>query len=314
MGVLINGNGNARIYAGQDADWFASLAGNVTCRTSVGNKMVASAVDASTIGVSDGVIITKEGRRIQLDAGLVDLFEIPTGSVGVTNYYIIGYHLFTGTDGIQEAETFVRLMSSSSETITEDTFRGGASDVYVSVARVQQVGVNLGTITALLPELSTLNSIAADLGDKSAASAVTGNTAFDKINQINSDLTELLPHVLWTNPDDTQDFAGTNLTIQGLSTYKYIEVEYRNGTASSYGTFVNKFKVELDKSVYINHIGFIKNSPYRIVDDTREIYFAGATLLSIMNNHRNTFAVAQGTITEADYNTGNIPVKIIGYK
>lgn len=202
MGVLINGNGNARIYAGQDADWFASIAGNVTCRTSVGNKMAAAAVDASTIGVSDGVIITKEGRRIQLDAGLVDLFEIPTGSAGVTNYYIIGYHLFTGTDGTQEAETFVRLMSSSSETITEDTFRGGASDVYVSVARVQQVGVNLGTITPLLPELST-------------------------INQINNDLAKTCK-LLWTNENPSDDFEGQSVYVN-MTNYKGAIIEFVDG-------------------------------------------------------------------------------------
>lgn len=163
MAILVNGNGNARVYAAQDADLIASITGNQTVRTSVGNKMAATAADASTISVADGVILTKEGRRIQLDAGQTDLFTIPTGSAGVTNYYIIGYKLTTNSDNVQVAETFVQLMASSTDTIPEGTFRGGDSEVYVSVARVEQDGVNLGTITALLPELETISELNNDL-------------------------------------------------------------------------------------------------------------------------------------------------------
>jgi hypothetical protein len=166
MATLINGNGNPRIYAAQDADLIAALAGDITGIAQIGNKFAATAVDANTISVADGVIVTKEGRRIQLDAGSTDMFVIPTGTTGVTNYYIIGYKLTTQSDDSQIAETFVQLMSSSSETITEDTFREGATDVYVSLYRVQQNGVNLGTITGLLPELTNISELKSDLADK----------------------------------------------------------------------------------------------------------------------------------------------------
>lgn len=165
MATLINGNGNPRIYAAQDADLIAALAGDITGIAQIGNKFAATAVDANTISVADGVIVTKEGRRIQLDAGSTDMFVIPTGTTGVTNYYIIGYKLTTQSDDSQIAETFVQLMSSSSETITEDTFREGATDVYVSLYRVQQNGVNLGTITGLLPELTNISELKSDLAD-----------------------------------------------------------------------------------------------------------------------------------------------------
>lgn len=166
MATLINGNGNPRIYAAQDADLIAALAGDITGIAQIGNKFAATAVDANTISVADGVIVTKEGRRIQLDAGSTDMFVIPTGTTGVTNYYIIGYKLATQSDDSQIAETFVQLMSSSSETITEDTFRSGATDVYVSLYRVQQNGVNLGTITGLLPELMNISELNSDLNGK----------------------------------------------------------------------------------------------------------------------------------------------------
>lgn len=163
MAVLINGNGNRAIYAAQDADLIASLAGNVTCIANVGNKYAATIEDANTIGLADGVIITKEGRRIQLDAGNVDLFAIPTGSSGVTNYYIIGYKLVQQADSSQVAETFVQKMNSSSATIAEGTLRGGDNEVYVSLYRVTQVGFNIDSVSRLLPELTNISELNSEL-------------------------------------------------------------------------------------------------------------------------------------------------------
>lgn len=166
MAILINGNGNPAIYAAQDADLIASLAGNTTGIAKVGNEFAYTAEDANTISVADGVIVTKEGRRIQLDAGENDTFTIPAGTAGVTNYYIIGYHLHENASGQQVADAFVQLMANATDTIQEDTFRGGASDVYVSLYRVEQDGVNLGTITLLLPKLSNISQVNSDKQDK----------------------------------------------------------------------------------------------------------------------------------------------------
>lgn len=183
MAKLINGNGNPAIYAAEDADLIASLAGNVTCIANVGNKYAATEEDATTIRLDDGVIITKEGRRIQLEAGESDTFYIPTGTSGQTNYYIIGYKLVQNADSTQVAEQFVQKMNSSSETITEDTFRSGATEVYVSVYRVTQVGFTIDSISGLLPELLDNASIK------------------DNIDQINSDLAstvhDIVPIDFW---------------------------------------------------------------------------------------------------------------------
>lgn len=173
MANLINGNGNAAVFADQDADWFASIMGNQTSITGVGQQFEASILDAQTIGVADGVIITKEGRRIQLDADQVDTFEIPVGEQGTTNYYIIGYHLYTTDDSSQVCDTFVQLMESSSATIQEDTFRGGADEVYVSLYRVTQDGLTITDFDLLLPTIKDLTETAAE------------------ISQIKSDLTEI---------------------------------------------------------------------------------------------------------------------------
>ena len=167
MAVLVNGDGNKAIWAQQDADLIASLAGNVTAIADVGSKFAATQEDANTIGLADGVIVTKEGRRIQLNAGNTDLFDIPTGTAGVTSYYIIGYHLYTQSDTSQVCETFVKKMNSSSATITEDTFRGGATEVYVSCYRVIQTGLNITAINALLPNIESLNKLELALTDKS---------------------------------------------------------------------------------------------------------------------------------------------------
>lgn len=165
MAKLINGNGNPAVYANEDSDLLAAIMGNQTSITAIGEQFRADQADANTIEVFDGVIITKEGRRIQLDANQVDLFEIPTGTQGQTNYYIIGYHLYTDTDANQFCEVFVQLMESASDTIPEDTFRGGADDVYISLYRVTQDGLNIDSIDLLLPTISTISKINADLSD-----------------------------------------------------------------------------------------------------------------------------------------------------
>lgn len=157
MAILINGNGNKAIWAAQDADLIAAICGNVTSIAAVGNQFAATQEDASTIGLADGVIITKEGRRIQLDTGAVDLFTIPTGTAGVTSYYIIGYKLSQQSDTSQICEPFVQKMNSSSETIPEDTFKGGATEVYVSCYRVTQDGLNIDTIDGLLPLMGNIS-------------------------------------------------------------------------------------------------------------------------------------------------------------
>lgn len=154
MATLINGNGNLAIYAQQDADWYAALMGGQTVITAVGNQFAYELLDANTIGVKDGVIITTEGRRIQLDANAIDSFDIPTGAQGTTNYYIIGYHLVTGDLSEQTCETFVQLMENGTDTIPEGSFRDGDDEVFISLYRVEQDDLTIGTITALLPQLS----------------------------------------------------------------------------------------------------------------------------------------------------------------
>lgn len=165
MAVLINGNGNPAVYAAQDADWFASIMGNITAITGVGQQFAATQEDANTISVADGVIITQEGRRIQLDANESDLFDIPTGTQGTTNYYIIGYQLTTDETSSQSCDTFVQLMDNGTDTIQEDTFRGGADEVYISLYRVTQTGLNITAIDLLLPTISSIAELNTNLAE-----------------------------------------------------------------------------------------------------------------------------------------------------
>lgn len=184
MATLINGDGNAAVYAAQDSDWFAGVEGNTTKILKVGAKMEYEIEDANTIAIKNGVLVTKEGRRVQIDAGAIDEFIIPTGTQGVTRYFIIGYHLYTDASSNQLCETFVQLMANGTDTIPEDTFRGGSTDVYVSLYRVKQDGITLDTIQSLLPEGVDLDGIGDEIDDIK-----------DDIDQINSDLTELSTYV-----------------------------------------------------------------------------------------------------------------------
>lgn len=233
MATLINGNGNPAVYANQDADLIASICGDTTCISAVGSQFAATQEDANTIGLADGVIITKEGRRIQLDAGYTDLFTIPTGTAGTTSYYIIGYKLTTGSDSKQTCETFVQKMNSSSETITEDTFRGGASDVYVSVYRVVQDGLNIDSINGLLPTLSlgAQTSSSHSGSGSTVTTTLAANKTLDEVTQqmLNNDYalkSALSEHTIGTPVDISGYNTPQNLYTLPSDGYIYLERAY----------------------------------------------------------------------------------------
>lgn len=152
MAILINANGYSPVTAQEDADLYAGLVGDGRyVLASVGNKMTAEAISSNLVRVMDGVMIT-HGRMLYIGAGSYDEFTIQTGSQGSTNYYIIGYHIYTDSSSDEHCETFVRQMSNATATITEASLRDGASESYVSLYRVTQSGINIASIEALFDE------------------------------------------------------------------------------------------------------------------------------------------------------------------
>lgn len=169
---LITGNLFSPIQASQDSDYQAGTFGEKTQILNVGSKMAVSIVDNSTIRCEDGVLVTREGRRVQIDNGDVVEWTIPTGTQGTTSYYIVGFRLYTDDESAQLCDTFVQLVSGPGATITEDTFRDGAVEIFVSVARVVQNGITLESVESLVPLATTLDQ------------------AKEDISQINSDLSK----------------------------------------------------------------------------------------------------------------------------
>ena len=276
MAKLINGNGNPAIYAAEDADLIASLAGNVTCIANVGNKYAATEEDATTIRLDDGVIITKEGRRIQLEAGESDTFYIPTGTSGQTNYYIIGYKLVQNADSTQVAEQFVQKMNSSSETITEDTFRSGAIEVYVSVYRVTQVGFTIDSISGLLPELLDNASIKDNI-DQINTALYKGSVMVtaDGVKTVRTLLNELFALV------DTSKVTDTSYIEYQRSNDKLLfEISYAGSLAVRYGHFsgsqLESLNLHSSESTYIRiDIGAGGNVEY--ADKSEDVIASGHT-------------------------------------
>ena len=252
MATLINGNGNAAVYAQQDADLYAGFKGNSTQILNVGSKLAATIEDSNTIAVADGVILTKEGRRIQVDVGNIDEFIIPTGQAGTTRYYIFGYHLYTDGSANQKCETFVQLMSDGSETITENTFRGGATEVYVSLYRVKQEGLTLGTPAALLSVCETVDEILSD------------------IDGINASLTEL--ELLWTNPNPSATTFAAQTIPLALSDYDFVMIDFMSTIPAQI--------IRVDFSLAITYTD-ITSSVYRykrsVIVNPTNVEFADAT-------------------------------------
>lgn len=180
MLTLINGDGNPRVTAAQDADWYGSLTGEKTCIMPANDKFSATVADANTIEISSGVLITKEGRRVQIDAETIEEIIIPTGTQGSDTYYIIGFHLYIDESGQQVAETFVETMENESDTITETTFREGSTSIYISLYRVKRSGLTLESVTRICP-----------MYELSADEIVYGNTNVGaELTQINQGLSD----------------------------------------------------------------------------------------------------------------------------
>ena len=165
MAKLINGNGSEGITAQVDADFWSGLTGGVTGIMPAGERMAATIVDNQP-RIADGVLLTKEGRRVQIDSGDVDDFTIPAGVDGVTAYYIIGYKLVTAANELQTVETFVQ-QTTADGAIEEGMIRDGDTEVYISLYRIIQTGTINAVGDCLLPVFSPLGSTADSGGDDS---------------------------------------------------------------------------------------------------------------------------------------------------
>ena len=147
------------VTAAQDRDFYAGIVGRNRVVLDVGAKLAYTIVSNTEIQVSDGVLVSG-GGRLQIDAGSYESFAIPTGTSGVTAYFIIGYTVYS--DG-RDCETFVQSVSSASATITEADIRAGASSSKISLYRVVQNGTTISSVTALFTQLSNLQTITANM-------------------------------------------------------------------------------------------------------------------------------------------------------
>lgn len=229
MLTLINGDGNPRVTAAQDADWYGSLTGEKTCIMPANDKFSATVADANTIEISSGVLITKEGRRVQIDAETIEEIIIPTGTQGSDTYYIIGFHLYIDESGQQVAETFVETMENESDTITETTFREGSTSIYISLYRVKRSGLTLESVTRICP-----------MYEISADEIVYGNTDVGaELTQINSDLADKISN------DLANQVVGETGVVKNFHVFKAGNNVIMSGkiTISGGGTFGNNAKL-----------------------------------------------------------------------
>jgi hypothetical protein len=73
--------------------------------------------------------------------------------------------LETDGEGVQTATTFIEQMGSSTETITEETFKDGANTIYVSLYRIYQQGITISSITPLKNTVGIPTSRSFSMGD-----------------------------------------------------------------------------------------------------------------------------------------------------
>ena len=158
MAVLINGDGYEPVTAQQEADIYEAIFGGRLRVLNVGGKLAASIVSATCIRLADGEAII-QGRRIHIDAGTYDDFEIPAGTQGTTKYYVIGYELYRDTDTNEKCRMFVEEVSQNTTVAVGGVIRDGATSIKAPLYRVQKDGVNIGGVTALFEEPRTMTEI-----------------------------------------------------------------------------------------------------------------------------------------------------------
>lgn len=160
------------VTATQDRDFYAGIVGRNRVVLDVGSKLAYTIVSNTEIQVSDGVLVSG-GGRLQIDAGSYESFAIPTGTSGVTAYFIIGYTVYSdGTD----CATFVQSVSSATATIAEADMREGASSSKISLYRVTQTGTSISNVTPLFSQLSNLQTITANMFPVGAVFKTSQNT------------------------------------------------------------------------------------------------------------------------------------------
>lgn len=243
MATLINGDGNPAVYAAQDADLLSgAITNNKTVILDVGEKFSADVLSSSVIEVHDGVILTKEGRRIQLDQNAVDLFEFPAGAQGVVSWYYIGYKLEIDEDSHQICSTFVQKMDSEGDTIPEGSFRDGDQEVYISLYHVQQDTLGVLTPTLVLTENMTMIDVLGNLIGSASDLPDSTKTITKNIDQINSDLTINAEKTLslttyqYESIEPANNFTPNKSGIYRIKLYYHNDepLELRVGTTSDY--------------------------------------------------------------------------------
>lgn len=149
MAILINGDGYEPVTAQQDADLFTGIFGNGLRVLNVGGKLTATIISATCVRIADGEAIM-QGRRIHVEAGTYDDFTIPAGEQGATKYYAIGYEIYRDVDTDEKCRQFIQEVADASATVpVGGVMRDGATSIKVALYRVEKVGVNIGTVTAL---------------------------------------------------------------------------------------------------------------------------------------------------------------------
>lgn len=293
MATLINGDGNQAVYAAQDADLLSgAITNNKTVILDVGEKFSADVLSSSVIEVHDGVILTKEGRRIQLDQNAVDLFEFPAGAQGVVSWYYIGYKLEIDEDSHQICSTFVQKMDSEGDTIPEGSFREGDQEVYISLYHVQQDTLGVLTPTLVLTENMTMIDVLDNLIGSASDLPDPTKTVTKNIDQINSDLCYKAGDTIYLN--DVLCFGQIGNASTKFRIMCPLKKSIKNLTITENLTLID---VCSNGSFIIlnpipNHTSLITNNGDCV---SMEITFASAPVSTSLNDHAAIFRLS-GTL------------------
>lgn len=146
MAKLANGAGRT-VTPQMDADLLLGIMGDDRLVLNVGKKMAAEIIDNNKVRIYDGILVSG-GRWIYVEANTYDDFTIETGTQNTIRYDIIGYHLYRDNDE-EKCEEFVQKDVGETGSISEESFRNGADEVYISMYKIQIDGITIKEVTPL---------------------------------------------------------------------------------------------------------------------------------------------------------------------
>jgi len=158
MKIITGATGTAHVTSNNDGEFNQAIFGNGAVILPIGQRLAATMVDNNTIKISDGDVVF-QGRHALIEPGMQDTISIATGTVGYKRKDLIVLRYVCDTTTGHETLSFVvkkgtqTTGSPVAPSATTGTIRTGSVLAEVGAFEVTLNGVNITSVTSLIPSI-----------------------------------------------------------------------------------------------------------------------------------------------------------------